>query len=105
MGRFDERIVQLNFDGYGLIDLSIGGAAFFGSRDVNLGVDVVVVFETIEIKSSVVYCNVLDNGFRVGVKFYSIDSKTQAALEIIVDNFSKGVPCSCKLRQTTEAFK
>jgi hypothetical protein len=98
--RASERIEFLNVNGVSeptLFDLSKTGVCGFASKKLEKGVIAVVKINALRFKAQVIYCQDRTDGFRVGMQFREVSTDQQAALNDLVEKFSRGVPISCSI--------
>jgi hypothetical protein len=100
--RASERIEYLNLNSAEeptLFDLSKTGVCC--GHTVKKAKDAVltVVINNLRIKARVIYCQERMPGFRLGMHFEGVTPDQQKQLSDLVDQFSRGVPLSCKVEE------
>ena len=75
-----------------LIDLSLSGVACYHSYPFEAGAIVQVRIDTLLVTARVVYCTERGKGFRLGLQFTDQVVEKQKQLNVLIDNFSRGVP-------------
>ncbi|MDD5675736.1 MAG: PilZ domain-containing protein [Chitinivibrionales bacterium] len=98
--RSSERIQFLNPDDAAqqlFFDLSATGVCCLHDKEKADKSEVLVAVNDQKVRATVVYCQKRTDGFRIGLKFIETTPDKKAALQKIVDGFSKGVGVKCRI--------
>ena len=94
--RGSERIEFIDSAGE-LFDLSCTGAGFFSTLPRKPDELITIQINDLKLLSKVVYCQELQDGFRLGLQFQNMGEQDIQAISALVEGFSKGVPITFKI--------
>ena len=96
--RTGDRIEFLNSDSVSMIfDLSRSGVATLSRQAKNAGTVLKVELNDLVLDATVVYSQERTDGYRIGLHFENVSPEKQSQIDVFVDNFSRGVPVSCRI--------
>jgi hypothetical protein len=80
-----------------IYDLSRTGVSCFHTEAKEKNSFVVVKINNLLLRAKVIYCQKRESDYRLGLQFWNILPERQAALNEMVDGYSRGVPIACSL--------
>lgn len=85
-----------------LFDLSKGGLCCLYSRKLEKGDHVRVTLNDMQVRAIVSYAIERTDGFRMGMQFWHIRVDEQKQIDALVEQFSRGVPISCRIEEAAD---
>jgi hypothetical protein len=84
-----------------LYDLSETGVGCYSSMNLEPGTVVSITIGNETLEAKVVYCRDHKPGYRLGMQFWKVSAEKKQKVKKLVDDFSRGVPLSCRLEEVS----
>ncbi|MGD9202526.1 MAG: PilZ domain-containing protein [Chitinispirillia bacterium] len=88
-----------------LFDLSESGVGCYYSKAREKNSFILVKINDLSLRARVIYCTKRKDDYRLGLQFWNILPEKQEKLNEIVNQYSKGVPVSCRIEENENRDK